>query len=133
MDLTNHIVLTDDFYKQCNDILSHGQRFVMFSDKDHNRIKVVLINGFIMGEKDGQLAPVINETTSKDMNEAKPDENHIQINKQSLKVSKKEAHANLDNLTTLAHEKGFPLYCVEFSSMPGVIDTHILGVTLEKL
>ena len=89
MDVT-HIALTDITYDKFNHLLTNGQPYVMFWDGDHNRIKVVLKDGYIMGLLNGQLVPVINETTAMIIATAKPDENHIRINVMSLKVSKKK-------------------------------------------
>ena len=128
---TSYISLSDSVYEMCRIALTNGQRSVMIYDDDHNIMKIEVINGCISSMLDGVMLPVINSTTKRIMSEAKPEKDHIEICKQSMEVSKKKAHAYLDKLTTLAYEKGFPLNCVEFSDIPGVIESHVPGVTLE--
>jgi hypothetical protein len=128
----SHIALKDNIYDRIKHSLTNGKRFVMAPASANVRMKVELQDGFMMGLFKGQWVPVINETTAMNTAMAKPDENHIRIDIKSLKGSKKNAHTYLDNITMLAHEKGFPLYAVDFANEPGgPSDSHVLGVTLK--
>ena len=128
---TSYISLPDNLYEICRVSLTNETPSMVIFDKYNHPMKIELINGRIKSMLDGVMLPVINSTTNTIMREAKPDTNPIEICKQSMMVSKKKAHTYLDKLTTLAYEKGFPLKCVEFSDIPGVIESHVPGVTLE--
>ena len=128
---TSYISLPDSLYEICRVSLTNETPSVVIFDKYNHPMKIELEDGDIKSMLNGVMLPVISVTTNTIMREAKPDANPIEICRQSMMVSKKKAHTYLDKLTTLAYEKGFPLKCVEFSDIPGVIESHVPGVTLE--
>jgi hypothetical protein len=128
---TSYISLPDSLYEICRVSLTNETPSVVILDKYNHPMKIELINGRIKSMLNGVMLPVINSTTDTIMREAKSDTNHIEICKQSTMVSKKKAHSYLDKVTTLAYEKGFPLKFVNFSDIPGVMISHVPGVTLE--
>ena len=103
------IVTMDEHYDLIyTNLQSHP--YVMFQ----KRVKMMLRDGALIGIVDGKQRPVVKMSTFNGHRNAVRSEQKVRIDSSVMAGSKKKSHAYLDNIATLAHMKGFPLYAVEY-------------------